>query len=342
MRYDISADKAITSFYAAHLARAPEPPWYDLGRRVPDPVDVDLWALPERARQTLLLGAFLGAGPIPAEFPDDGSTVAALTRAGHARTSAEGLFVDRDVAAGIRASMVGDAADPIIAMARDMLIATLPMPDANDPATLQAWRLLLPHVLATVGDESDVDLWKLSRLANGAGMYFMVGKEAEAARSLLQRTLARNEVVLGPEHAEVAVTLANLGNVEAVLRHWDAAIEALERCIAMRAPGMRAKDASLAPVLGTLADALREAGRVEKATHYAERALKVVVDAYGPHDIRLAAPLWSLGRIALLQGRVDRTREYYTRALGLMEGRLLPGHPDLERARRDIMALGPR
>jgi tetratricopeptide (TPR) repeat protein len=57
--------------------------------------------------------------------------------------------------------------------------------------------------------------------------------ELEAARTSLQRALAIEEAVYGPEHPEVARMLGNLGNVQHELGKREAARTSLQRALAI-------------------------------------------------------------------------------------------------------------
>jgi hypothetical protein len=119
-----------------------------------------------------------------------------------------------------------------LAVAVGLLRADAPTEVYGVPADWPRWSVLLPHVLAVMDHLDDPAVAaRASGLADGrsslltnAGAYLMMRGRFVDARPLLERALAIDEAVYGPDHRNVAIGLNYLA---LVLRDLGRAGEAL-------------------------------------------------------------------------------------------------------------------
>ena len=87
--------------------------------------------------------------------------------------------------------------------------------DQSDPATWEPSGALPPHALAAAGHAEPVKAAPdtTARLLNRAGLYLKQTAQLDPACDALQRALAIDEAVYGPDHPNVAIDVNNLGFV---------------------------------------------------------------------------------------------------------------------------------
>lgn len=105
--------------------------------------------------------------------------------------------------------------------------------------------------------------------------------------------------MLGPEHASVAITLANIGELHLKAGSWAQAAQAFERALAIDEIALGPDHIALAYDLSGLGHALTRLGKPARAVPLLERAVKLRdVEGYDPFQLadarfRLAEALWA-------------------------------------------------
>jgi hypothetical protein len=100
-----------------------------------------------------------------------------------------------------------------------LLRADAPGQVTGSPGPWPRWAVLLPHVLAaadhleTARAADEVMLGDASWLLDVAGTYLQVHARLADARALLERPLAIDEALHGPDYPEVATRLNNLAMI---------------------------------------------------------------------------------------------------------------------------------
>jgi Tfp pilus assembly protein PilF len=127
-----------------------------------------------------------------------------------------------------------------LAVALGLLRADAPEQITGNPPAWPRWAVLLPHVLAatahlgdTASQPDPAARTSASWLLDRAGTYLQVHARLAAARPLLERALAIDETVYGPDHPEVATRLNNLALILQDLGQPGTAQQLQERALAI-------------------------------------------------------------------------------------------------------------
>ena len=105
---------------------------------------------------------------------------------------------------------------------------------------------------------------------NGLGELYRRQRRLEDAERMFTRSLALKEEALGPDHPDVATTLANLGLVYLAEGRDEEAVPVLERALTIQ-QSATVRPATLERTLAALAEAYRRTGHDEKADEADER-----------------------------------------------------------------------
>ena len=155
------------------------------------------------------------------------------------------------------------------------------------PEDWPRWRVLLPHVLAVTGRvadgaEAEAEAGIVSWLLDRAGTFLQTQGQPGAAYPLMQRALAIDESVHGPDHSDVAIQLSNLAAVLRDLGDAAGARPLAERALAIDEAVHGPDHPNVAIRLNTLAQVFLDLGDAAAARPLAERALAIGEAVYGP------------------------------------------------------------
>ena len=144
------------------------------------------------------------------------------------------------------------------------------------PEDWPRWAVLLPHVLAATshtGDGLDEGpALECSWLLDRAGTYLQTQGRYREAVPLMQRALAIDERVHGPDHPEVATSLNNLALVLQELGDPAGARPLAERALAIDEQAYGSDHPYVAILLNNVAAVLQELGERDTAAAYRARA----------------------------------------------------------------------
>jgi len=115
----------------------------------------------------------------------------------------------------------------------------------------------------------------------GAFQWFI--GDYEYAKVILNEALQIEDQVFGPEHRDVAATLANLALATQDSGDLVSALALYERSLAIREKIDGLNHPALVPILGNLASTTRSLGEFEAARSHLERALTIVEDRFEPN-----------------------------------------------------------
>jgi tetratricopeptide (TPR) repeat protein len=134
---------------------------------------------------------------------------------------------------------------------------------------------------------------------------------------------------LGPQHPDVATSLANIGLTLYSKGEHDKALEYHTRArdIEMERLGPRHPD--VATSLGNIGLALNSKGEHDKALEYHTLALDIYMERLGPQHPHVATSLSNIGGALLSKGEHDKALEYHSRARDIYMERLGPRHPEV-------------
>ena len=135
--------------------------------------------------------------------------------------------------------------------------------------------------------------------------------------------------LLGPEHADVAASLGNLGLLVKNSGDLSAARRLFERALAIQENTLGPNDADTAAGLNNLATLLHESGNLAAALPLHRRALAIFETTRGPQHVDTARSLNNLAGLLQSMGDYHAALPLYRRALEIRETLLGPDHPSL-------------
>ncbi len=158
-----------------------------------------------------------------------------------------------------------------------------------------------------------------ARLLDTMGRVYQQLELHEVADKLVREALALREASLGREHAEVAASLAHLGDLQWVRGEYPAAEATLRRALAIQERASGAEDLAVAEVLDNLGSVLEIQARYAEAEATHERALAIRERVLGPNALPVAASLDDLGVSHLDRGDSQGAEPFFRRALAIRE-----------------------
>jgi tetratricopeptide (TPR) repeat protein len=211
-------------------------------------------------------------------------------------------------------------------------------PEDESSASLQKIRAVLPHIdrvwrCGWGGEDRLGKRWIRgvgSRLVgfflsiNGTS-YLRLGNPRRAQK-LLERALAIKEREYGPDHREVASTLANLGNVHGALDDPAKKKELLVRALAIQEREYGSEHCIVGNTLGSLGNAHGDLGDPVKRKELLERGLAIQEREYGPDHRNVAITLMNLGNAHGALGDPVKQKELLERALAIEVREYGPDH----------------
>jgi tetratricopeptide (TPR) repeat protein len=209
------------------------------------------------------------------------------------------------------------------------LAAVYPDDGHSNPSAWPHCALLTPHLLA-ICEREVVDAAanaECSSLLNRAGAYFHGRAAYSAARPLLERALAIDEKVRGPEHPATATGLNNLASLLQDQGDFAGARPLFERALAIDEKVQGPEHSATATHLNNLATLLHTQGDLAMARPLFERVLAIRETACGHEHPDTAQSLNNLARLLHDQGDPPAARPLFERALAIHEKALGPEHP---------------
>ena len=149
---------------------------------------------------------------------------------------------------------------------------------------------------------------------------------AADAREIADRAVRQKERLYGIDHLEVAVSLHNLGNLQAERGEHAPAQQTLERVLGLRERLLPADDLPIANVLSDLALEVSANGQYARARTLHERALGIREKRLGTDDLAVAISLNNLGAVLKDMGRYSEAEPVLLRSLAIREKHLGSDH----------------
>lgn len=200
----------------------------------------------------------------------------------------------------------------------------------EEPGSWLTCLRLLSHALAALelAFQLDAEPALASLLADRVAGYLQVRAEPSLARPLLERALATDERLLGPDDVRTSVSLDRLARVLRDQGDLAAARELYERALAIDERILGPDHDSTGVSLHNLAMVRWAQGELAAARPLLERALVITERAPGPNDRSTATSLYSLAKLLRELGERTTARPLLERALEIQERVLGPDHPD--------------
>jgi tetratricopeptide (TPR) repeat protein len=149
--------------------------------------------------------------------------------------------------------------------------------------------------------------------------FYRISGQYYKAEALYQRALAINELLYGPEHAEVALILHNMGLLCHVKGDYEKAESLYKRALAIREKVYGLEDISVGTTLNTLAGLYDLRGDYALAEPLYQRALKIDEKIYGTDHPDIAIDLKNLALLCHSHGDYAKAKPLYQRALSIEE-----------------------
>ncbi|MBX7079387.1 MAG: serine/threonine-protein kinase [Nannocystaceae bacterium] len=164
------------------------------------------------------------------------------------------------------------------------------------------------------------------------------GRLTEAEAELLQGLQLR-ERVLGSDHSDVAISLANLASVYESLGRLEEARTAYRRALAIDEAQFGERHPRVGALYNNMSQLLLELGAVEEARRASELALSIFRESLAPDHPNIAAALGSVAMAQRAQGDFEGARTSARAQLDLYRRRLGDDHPDLAISYHNLGAL---
>jgi tetratricopeptide (TPR) repeat protein len=249
------------------------------------------------------------------------------------------LTLHRLVQAVVRDSLTGPDRQLWAGSAVRMLVATFPT-ESDEPDNWVQCRELLPHALAAAEHaiQGGEELIESARLFDRAASYNQSRGEANLALPLLQRALAIQEKVLGPDHPDTARALIRLGLLLNGQSQAGLARPLLERALRVQEQKLGPEHPDTALALTGLALVVETQGDLATARSLNERAL-VIQERMEPDHPYTAQTLNNLATQLQAQGDLPAAKRLLERALDIRERVLGPDHADTAQSLNNLAIL---
>jgi tetratricopeptide (TPR) repeat protein len=162
-----------------------------------------------------------------------------------------------------------------------------------------------------------------------AGQYEQARAQLTSARRLIERALAIDKTVYGPEHPEVARALNALSAVQRDLGDLEAARTTLQQALAIEETLYGAEHPRIAHSLSNLGLLHLDLGELEVARGILQHAVAVAKAVYGPEHPKIAMTLANLGLVHCNLGELEEARDIQRWVLAIDKAVDKPAHPEV-------------
>jgi tetratricopeptide (TPR) repeat protein len=267
----------------------------------------------------------------PAEAMKVDAALAALLRRALLRKNGDGFSVHRLTQQIIRAAdpAPNDGAAAAIRLLSKALIG-------HPQVDVQHWpryAALLPHGAALFArlPAPPPELQAAGRIGNQLALFLDVAKgDYPAARLWYERALGLTEARVGPDHADLAIDLHNLGDLLRQMGDLAGAKPLFERALAISEKALGPEHPHVAYRLAGLGIVHDDLGELEEARRRHQRCREIWEGAHGPDHPLVAAALSNLACVLEKQGDQAGARRCFERALeiNLNHKERGPDHPE--------------
>jgi non-specific serine/threonine protein kinase/serine/threonine-protein kinase len=177
-----------------------------------------------------------------------------------------------------------------------------------------------------LGDQPQVQarlIYTMGKVHDSLGLY-------NASAALLEEALKKREVLLGPEHPDVAEACDRLGDVYRKLGRHAEAEPLLRRAVAIRERRFPPNAPLIAESLTSLGNLYQRMARLDEAQQVLDRALAIRERNEGDRA-GLARTLSSVASLMGRRGNIAEAEPHLRRALDIQEQTLGRDHPDVAR-----------
>ena len=175
-----------------------------------------------------------------------------------------------------------------------------------------------------LGDQTQVQarlIYTMGNVYDSLGLY-------NAGAALLEEALKKREVLLGPEHPEVAEACDRLGDVYRKQGRYAEAEPLLKRAVAIRERRFSPNAPLIADSLTSLGNLYQSMGRLDDAQPVLDRAL-AIRERNESDDAGLARTLHSVAVLMARRGKIAEAEPYLRATLDIQERTMGRDHPVL-------------
>jgi nephrocystin-3 len=205
-------------------------------------------------------------------------------------------------------------------------------------ALLHYWSALGQHCDAAASYDAALTTWTaaeprepetLSNVINQIAVFHYDRHDYTAAEPLMRRGLTLDEQRLGPEHADVATKLTNLGQLLQATGRLAAAEPMMRRALAVTELTAGTDDAAVATCLNNLGQLLHDTNQVAESEELLRRAVAIWEKTEGRNDPKVAIALNNLALVLEETNRPGEAEGAIRRSLAIDEKAFGPEDPRL-------------
>ena len=192
--------------------------------------------------------------------------------------------------------------------------------------------------VARVGERTP----KAAESARHLAFIVMQKGSPEEALPLAQLSLDVNTEVNGPEHPDVAGSLAVVGIVLGALDRNQEQLEILQRSVAISTKLYGRRSRAVASALVNMSNAARMCERYDEARSYIEEAMGIYVELFGEDHPKVGGAHVVFGDIEEVTDHLEEARKHYLRGLDIMKSHYGDEHPNVVGALQNLAAVHVR
>jgi tetratricopeptide (TPR) repeat protein len=185
----------------------------------------------------------------------------------------------------------------------------------TDWPAAERWYALADAVLKRIGGDPRLQSW----LANNLGSLRDLQGRTEEARQAFESAVQMKTALLGPDHPDVALSLANLADVLRTLGRGPEALTTADRALAIEERWYGGNSAAVAYALVTKGELLIKQSRLDEAEQVMTRALHIMTTELPVDSAAPSYALAGLGNVALARGDAATAVSLLERALAMRE-----------------------
>jgi tetratricopeptide (TPR) repeat protein len=185
----------------------------------------------------------------------------------------------------------------------------------TDWPAAERWYTLADAVLKRIGGDPRLQSW----LANNLGTLRALQGRTDEARQAFESAVQTKTALLGPDHPDVALSLANLADVLGTLGRGPEALTTADRALAIEEHWYGGNSAAVAYALVNKGELLIKQSRLDEAEQVMARALHIMTTELPVDSAAPSYALAGLGNVALGRGDVAAAIDLLDRALKMRE-----------------------
>jgi CHAT domain-containing protein/Tfp pilus assembly protein PilF len=189
-----------------------------------------------------------------------------------------------------------------------------------------------------VATEDDRALYEAFKLYTEVIRLYFAGRYDEA-RPLDERVLEIREMILGPEHRDVAASLTVLANIYFLRGEYTKAEPLYQRAAAVVEKVLDPEHPKVGQNLSNLANLYYKKADYAKAEPLYQRAIAIFEKGLGPEHPFTSSVLYNLAHIYDARSEFEKAEQVYQRTLTINEKTLGPDHPKVAQSLNSLSAI---